>query len=138
MRQSTAFTGRMTTIHNHSVRLRPQVTPTCVLPATLRLRRRTRRRYYNYFLPPEISETLLQLSFLPEPKNIQNPFISQAIRYALSYRAELIAASLTQLDQPLLSLFRCGTFRLITVPFPSFRCGTRPNIVYLTRSAPSL
>ncbi len=125
--------------NNQSMRIRPQATPTCVKPSTLHLLRRTRRHYYNNFPFARNSEKpYYNCPFLPEPKNIQNPFISQAIRNALSYRAELVAALPTQLDQPLLYLFHCGTRCSNSIPFPLFRCGTRPNTVYLIRFTTAL
>ncbi len=102
---------------NHqSIRIRPQVTPTCVKLSTLRLLRRTRRHYYNNFLSASNSEDIT--TTVPFRLNSRR-FFSQAARNALSYRAELLAAPLTQFDQ-LLALIRSAVERAILLLSLSF------------------
>ncbi len=85
------------------MRVRLPATPICVNPSTPRLSGRICQHNYNNSLSTRISENMTTVVLpLPEPQKIQNPFNSQAVCNALSHRAELVAASLTQLDQLLL------------------------------------
>ncbi len=85
------------------MRVRSPATPICVNPSTPRLFGRICRRSYNNSLSTRTSENTITIVLpLPEPQKIQNPFNSQVVRNARLHRAEFVAASLTQLDQPLL------------------------------------
>ncbi len=94
----------------------PQATPTCMKFSMFRLLQGTCRQYYNNFLPARISEDITTtVPFRPNSRR----FFSQAVRNALSYRAELFAAPLMQFDQ-LLALIRSAVERAILLLSLSF------------------